>query len=262
MNVRDKVAIITGAASGIGRATAIELAQHGCTTSLIDINEDMLTEALNDVRKYAPDSTAEKCDISDEIQIKQVVNKIQEHHGRIDILINNAAVMITKLFTELSVEEFNKHMSVNYFGAINLTRSVIPIMQKQGKGVIINVASVGGKLVVPGTTAYGASKAAIYAFSEALSYEVKDKGIHVGVIVPGGIKTGIFNPSDSKLGQYYQSQCTTRPERIAPQIRKAIEKERWESIVPFSSRFLLLAHDAFSGIFKKSLLIKLRPYFE
>ncbi len=262
MNVKDKIAIITGAASGIGQATAIELASHGCTMAIIDINEEGLIQTLNDVKKYAPDSTAEKCDISDEYQVKQTIKKIQEHHGRIDILINNAAIMKTKMFTELSVEEFNKHMSVNYYGPINLIRSVIPVMEKQGKGVIINIASVGGRLVVPGTSAYNPSKAAVYAFSEALYYELKDKGIHVGVIVPGGVKTGIFNPDDSKLGQYYESQCTTKPDRIAPQIRKAIEKERWETIVPFSSRFLLLAHDALSGVFKKSLLIKLRPYFE
>ena len=170
--------------------------------------------------------------------------------------------MITKLFSNLTDEEFNKHMLVNYYSAVYLTKACIPIMEKQGKGVIINVASVGGRLVVPGTTAYAASKAAIHAFSEALYYEVKDKGIHIGVIVPGGIATGIFSSADTKLAQYYQSQCKTRPETIAPHIRKAIEKERWETIVPFSYNFLLMAHDLVAGMFKTSLLKRLRPYFD
>lgn len=261
MNVKDKIAIITGAASGIGKAIATELASHNCTLALIDINKDGLMQTLYDVQKYAPESTAEICDISDEAQVKKAVKIAQERYKRVDILINNAAVMITKLFSELSDEEFNRHLSVNYYGPIHLTRAVIPIMEKQGKGVIINVASVGGRLVVPGTTAYAASKAALYAFSEALYYEVKDKGIHIGVIVPGGVSTGIFNSAETKLSRYYQSQCTTKPERIAPFIRQAIEKERWETIVPLSSKFLLLAHDLLQGMFKKSLLNKLRIYY-
>jgi len=262
MNVKDKITVITGAASGIGRATVIELARHGSTLAMIDIKEDDLIQTLNDVRKYAPQSTIEVCDISDEMLIKKLVTQIQEKYGRIDILVNNAAIMITKLFSNLTDEEYNRHMSVNYYGAVYLTKAVIPIMETQGRGVIINVASVGGKLVVPGTTAYGASKAALYAFSEALYYEVKDKGIHVGVIVPGGVKTGIFNPENSKLGGYYQSQCTTKPSRIASQIRKAIEKERWETVAPPSARLLLLAHGLVSGMFKASLLKRLRPYIE
>lgn len=262
MDLHNKTAIVTGAASGIGNATAIELAKHGCTPVLVDIKEDRLAKALDEVLTYAPASTAEACDISNAEQVSQMVQAVYERHGSVDILVNNAAIMTVKLFNDLSEEEFKKHMDVNYYGAVALIRAAIPIMQKQGKGVIINVASVGGKLVVPGTSAYAASKAAIYALSEALYYELKDKGIHVGVIVPGGIRTGIFDAVDTKLGAYYREQCTTSPLKITRSIRVAIEKERFETVVPFSSRFLLLAHGTLPGLFRKSLLSRLRPYFE
>jgi short-subunit dehydrogenase len=262
MDLKNRVVIVTGAASGIGKEIAIELARHGCTLILVDIKEDKLAKTLDEVLAYAPASTAVACDISNVEQVGYMVQAAHERHGSIDILINNAAIMAVKPFNNLSDDELKMHMDVNYYGAVALIRAVIPIMQKQGKGVIINVASVGGKLVVPGTSAYAASKAAIYAFSEALYYELKDKGIHVGVIVPGGIRTGIFDAVDTKLGAYYCDQCTTLPSKITKNIRKAIEKERFETVVPFSSRFLLIAHGSLPGLFRRSLLSRLRPYFE
>ncbi|UCG82945.1 MAG: SDR family oxidoreductase [Dehalococcoidia bacterium] len=262
MVLKNKVAIVTGAASGIGRELAMELARHGCTLVLVDIAEDGLAKALDEVRAYTPASTAETCDISNHEQVRQMVKAIHERHGSIDILVNNAAIMSVKLFKDLSKGEFKRHMDVNYYGPVALIRDVVPIMEKQGKGVIINVASVGARLVVPGTSAYAASKAAIQAFSEALYYELKDRGIHVGIVVPGGIKTGIFNAVDTKLGVYYRDQCTTPPSKITRSIRQAIEKERFETVVPFSSRILLGVHAHLPSIFRKSLLSRLRPYFE
>jgi short-subunit dehydrogenase len=262
MDIQSKVAIVTGAASGIGRETAIELASHGCTPVLVDINEDRLGKALDEVRKYAPNATSEICDVSDVERTGKMVKAIHERHGSIDILINNAAIMIVKLFKDLSDEEVKRHMDINYFGPIALIREVIPVMQKQGKGVIINVASVGARLVVPGTSAYAASKAAIHAFSEALYYELKDSGIHVGIIIPGGIRTGIFDAVDTRLGAYYRDQCTTSPSKITKSISQAIEKERFATVVPFSSNILLGTHAHLPGIFRSSLLKRLRPYFE
>lgn len=262
MNLKGKVAIVTGAASGIGRATAIHLAIHGCTPILVDIKEDNLVEVLVKALKYAPDATADVCDISKSEQIGQLVNKVTENYGKIDILVNNAGMMIVKFFAEMSQDEFDKQMAVNFYGGVNLIRAVLPIMEKQGKGVIINVASVGGRLIVPGTAVYAASKAAFQGFSESLYFELKDKGIHVGIILPGGTRTGIFDNSTTKLGKYYQSQSKTPPVIAARAIRQAIEKERFVTITPSSYKLLIEAHDFFPGLFSRQLLNRLRPYFK
>jgi len=262
MDLRHTIAIVTGAASGIGRETVIELAKQGCTPALVDIQQDKLASVLQEVRKFAPASVAEVCDISNSSQVKQIVQMVNERYGKIDILVNNAGMMIVKFFDELSQDEFDRQMAVNFYGGVNLIRAVLPIMQTQGKGVIINVASVGGRLVVPGTAVYAASKAAFQGFSEALYFELKDKGIHVGIILPGGTVTGIFDASTTKLGKYYQSQSKTAPKIAAKAIRQAIEKERFVTITPSSYKLLIEAHDFFPGLFSKQLLSRLRPYFK
>jgi short-subunit dehydrogenase len=262
MNLKNKIAIITGAASGIGRSTAIHLAVHGCTPVLVDIKEEKLLEVLVKVLKYAPDATAELCDISNDIQIKQLVQKVNERYGRIDILINNAGIMIVKFFEETSQDEFDRQMAVNFYGGVNLIRAILPIMEKQGKGVIINIASVGGRLVVPGTAVYAASKAAFQGFSESLYFELKDKGIHVGIILPGGTRTGVFDASVSKLGILYRNLCRTSPTKPAKKIRIAIQKERFETIVPSYYKIPIELRDFFPGLFSKGLLRWLRRYFK
>jgi len=261
MDLENRIAVITGAGSGIGRETAIELSRHGCTCVLVGRTEDKLREVLGQVREYAPASTAEACDVSNEAQVKQMIQAVYERYGSIDILVNNAGIMVVKLFDELSDEEFDSHMAINYNGAVYATRAVVPIMKKQGKGAIINMASVGGRLNLPGLTANTASKAALFAFSESLHYELRDKGIHVGVILPGGTQTGLFDTAVfNKLGEYYRDQSMMSPAKVATKIREAIQKERFETIVPSSYKFIIAFRGLFPGLFRKYLLRRLRPY--
>jgi len=191
-----------------------------------------------------------------------MIQAVYERYGNIDILVNNAGIMIVKFFDELSEDEFDSHMAANYNGAVYLIREVLPIMKKQGKGVIINMASVGGKLNLPGLTANTASKAALHAFSESLYYELRDKGIHVGVILPGGTRTGLFDTAVfNKLGEYYRDQSTMSPLVVAKKVREAIQKERFETIVPSSYKFIIVFRGLFPGLFRKYLLRRLRPFF-
>lgn len=262
MELKNRIAIVTGAGRGIGKEAAIELSKYECTSVLVGRTEDKLMRVLNEVKRYTPDSVAEVCDVSDEAQVRQTVRAIHERYETIDILINSAGIMVVKPFDELSEDEFNSHMTINYYGAVYFTRAVVPIMRKQGRGVIVNIASVGGKLNLPSLTANTASKAALYAFSESLYYELKDAGIHVGVILPGGTRTGLFDKLDNKLGQYYRDQSTMPPEKVAVNIREAIEKERFETVVPFSNRLHIGLHAMLPGLFRKLIMRRLRPYLE
>lgn len=261
MELKNKIAIVTGAGSGIGEATAIELAKHGCTPVLVGRTRDKLERVLGKVRKDAPNATAEVCDISKDIQVKQMVQAIHKRHGNIDILVNNAGTMIVKFFDELSEDELKRQMDTNFYGTASLIRSVIPIMEKQGKGVIINVTSSDSKLVVPGTNVYAASKAALNALSESLYYELKGSGIHVGIILAGGTRTELFNNVSNKLGEYYRDQCRMPPAKVARAISKAIEKERFETITPFSDKLYIGFHGALPGIFRRFVLQRLRSCF-
>ncbi|UCG82214.1 MAG: SDR family NAD(P)-dependent oxidoreductase [Dehalococcoidia bacterium] len=260
MDLANKVAIVTGAGSGIGRETALELSRCGCTCVLVGRTEDKLRQVLDLVLEHAPDSTVEICDVSDETQVKQAVLAVNERYGHIDVLVNSAGIMIVKPFADLTGEEFDAHMSINYNGAVYFVRAVLPVMQGGGQGVIVNVASVGGKLNLPGLTANTASKAALYAFSESLYYDLKDGGIHVAVVLPGGTRTDLFDNVNNRLGEYYRDQSTMPPARVAAKIREAIEKERFETVVPFANRLHIAFHDTFPCLFHKLIRRRLRPY--
>lgn len=262
MNLRDKVVLITGAGSGIGKETAVEMARCGAIPVLVGRTESKLAIAVQEARRYRPEAMTEVCDVAAEDMVREMVRRVYERFQHVDVLVNNAGIMTVKLFEDFTRDEFDTHLQTNFYGALSLVRSVVPIMRKQGKGVILNVTSVGGKLIVPGTTGYAASKAALYAFSEALYYELADSGIHVGVVLPASIHTEILSNTTTRLGEYYSRQCNLPPARVAKAIKTAIEKERFETIVPFSSRFLLAFHDLVPGLFRKSILNRLRPYLK
>ena len=200
-------------------------------------------------------------DVSDQSQVKKMIESVHQQHGRIDVLINNAGIMIVKLFEDMTEDEYNKQMNVNLNGAVYCTRAVVPIMLQQRRGAIFNFGSPMAKTIVPGAASYIVSKAACYAFSEALYYELKDRGIHIGVILPGGTRTHLFDEAIfDKLGEFYRDHCTTTPEKIAVHIRKALEKERFETITQPSDRFLILFRNVFPRIFQTFAMIKLRKY--
>lgn len=150
MDLKNRIVLITGAGTGIGKATALELARCGSTIVIVDINEKNATETLDEAKKYSLNSIMELCDVSDQLQVKQMIQKVHQHFGRIDILINNAAhVMIVKLFDKLTDDEFKKQMDVNLYGTVYCTHAVIPIMLQQGRGVIMNFSSPMAKTIVP-----------------------------------------------------------------------------------------------------------------
>lgn len=189
-NLKDKVAIVTGASSGIGEATAITLARAGAKVSMMARREDRLS-ALSDMlgaegleRPIYFASDVQK--ISD---IEKAVRGTLEKFARVDILINNAGVMYLGPVEGANIDDWKRMFDINVLGLMNCTHAVLPQMIKNGSGHIVNISSVSGKVVSARSAAYSATKFAVGAFSDGLRQEVASKGVRVTVIQPGAVAT-------------------------------------------------------------------------
>lgn len=188
MKHKNKVALITGAAVGIGKAAAIQLASDGAKVAILDINEEKLSVAEKEIRAYTNDVIALKCDISDENEVHNAIEKIKQALGNIDILVNNAALWrCWASFTETSTDEWKKFIDINVMGTVYCTKYVLPDMLVSGFGRIINVASVAGVYGNANMVHYSATKGAIISMTRALAKEVSDKGVTVNAISPGSV---------------------------------------------------------------------------
>jgi short-subunit dehydrogenase len=186
--------ILTGAASGIGRAAAEQLAAKSRVLALVDVHADRLHEVVALCQKHSPRTRGFGCDVQDQSAVERVHEKIREELGAPGILINCAGIGRFAPFLEIEPAEWERMFHVNVMGAVFFTRAVLPSMLAAGEGLIINVSSRMAIDPHPNTTAYAASKAAILAFSKALAMEVKDRGIKVTLLAPGGAKTNIATP--------------------------------------------------------------------
>lgn len=190
----DGVIIITGAASGIGRASAEALALKSRALVLVDVNAAALERVTDVFRKTAPQTVCFPCDIAEADAVKIVCQQIHQQFGRVSVLINCAGIGSFASFLEITPEEWTWFYRVNVMGAVHFTRAVLPGMIAAGEGTIINVGSRMAVDGFPATTAYAATKPAMLAFSKALAAEVSDSGVKVWFLGPGGTKTNIATP--------------------------------------------------------------------
>jgi NAD(P)-dependent dehydrogenase (short-subunit alcohol dehydrogenase family) len=178
-----KVALVTGTSSGIGRATAIKLHEQGfvvyATARNLTSIEDLAGRGIR----------TKTVDVTDEASMAHVVNEIETEHGAVDVLVNNAGYEIVGPVEEVPIDEVRRLFETNVFGLVRLTQLVLPAMRRRRSGRIVNVASIYGRIAVPGGAFYGASKHAVEAFSEALRLEVEPFGIEVTAIEPAATRT-------------------------------------------------------------------------
>lgn len=190
MNFSNKTAVVTGAAVGIGRATAIKLAQNGANVVLVDINIEKLENVKKEIEKYTKNVIALKCDVSNESEVHKTVKKAESSFNNIDILINNAAVWrCWDSFVNISTDEWRKYIDINIMGAVYFIKSVLPKMIKNSYGKIINVASVAGVYGNAYMAHYSATKGAIISMTKALAKEVTEKGVIVNCVSPGSVSS-------------------------------------------------------------------------
>lgn len=193
-----KVAVITGAASGIGRAIAERFAQEGAVVIGIDINHQGLAELAQQIQMDEGKIHTKCVDITDELAVKACTKEIAKEHGRVDILVNDAAKFVLKGI-EATPEEWQESFSVNVFGAASCTKHISSLMVKQHSGAIVNLASISGVIAQPLFLTYSATKAAIVQMTKNLALDLGGDGIRVNCVSPGTIITDASEKHASKL---------------------------------------------------------------
>ena len=190
--LKGKVALVTGGGSGLGEATARAFAQAGASVAVVDINEDNAKRVSRDLLAHA-ESMALKCDVSNADQVFQTVNAVVERFGRLDFVVNSAATDYVISVHDMSVEQWDRVLSVNLRGPFLFSKAAMPVMQQQRAGHIINVASTAAKRAWGNASAYHASKWGLVGFGRGLGVEGRPYGVKVTTVVPGGMKTHFFD---------------------------------------------------------------------
>lgn len=198
MNFNNKTALVTGAAVGIGRAVAHKLLQNGANVVLLDTDKEKLTLLEEELSDYADKIQIAVCDITSEETVKETVNAAHQKFGKIDILVNNAAIWrVFSPFIETDNKTWQKFLDINIMGVVNVTRAVLPQMCENHYGKIINVSSVAGVYGIANMVHYSATKGALIAMTKALAKEVAEKGINVNCVSPGTVSDSANRDMDS-----------------------------------------------------------------
>jgi hypothetical protein len=234
--LNNRVAIVTGASSGIGKATAIALSRKGCHVVLCSRNLDKLLAIEKELSHLRNGIISTQVDITDPESVTGLVTKTLEHFARIDFLICSAGEYLRCPAVRTSMTQIRHLLEVNFFGNLNCIYGVLPHMLKRGKGQIVIVSSMDAKKGIPPDAAYVASKAAISGFADVLRQELKESGIKITTIFPGRVNT----PMISQL-TVPRISAKIKPEKVAKAIVKSLEKKKTEIIVPgLGLKFLFL----------------------
>jgi len=217
-----KVALITGASSGIGRATAKLLAENGYFVGLVARRGDRLETLARDLGDSGLPLAGS---VADEKQVRAVVQKLLERAGRIDVLVNNAGVMRVGPFLEQPEANDRLQVETNLLGPLRMLRAVLPVMVRQGAGVVVNVSSILGRFVRPGAAVYVATKAGLIALTDSLRKEFARRNIRFVVIEPGMVRTELHPPEEFEQAiRAAGIEKPLEPEEIASAILYALQQ--------------------------------------
>ena len=217
--LKDKVAFITGAAQGIGKAIAFALAKEGASIIISDINLELATQTAKEVESLGVKTLALKTNVSDLNDVEKSVEEAVKVMGRIDLLVNNAGITKDGLFIRMKKEDWDLVLSINLTGVFNLCKTISPLMMKQRSGKIINIASIVGEMGNAGQANYAASKAGVIGLSKTLSRELASREITVNAVAPGFIQTAMTDKIPEEIKQKMLTQIPLgklgRPEDVA-----------------------------------------------
>jgi len=232
--VDGKIAVVTGAGSGIGRALALQLNREGCRLYLADINADTLAETLALLPRKDVQVDDQVLDVADRDAVHDWATRIAAANGYVDIVINNAGVALLSTVEENTYDDLAWLMGVNFWGVVYGTRAFLPLLRRAEQGHLVNLSSVFGLISVPTQSAYNAAKFAVRGYTEALRQEMEGTNVHVCCVHPGGIKTNIARAarggdpavSAEERGRNFERLAGTTADRAAEKIIAAIERRR------------------------------------
>lgn len=204
MRLENKVAIITGAGTGIGKETARLFAKEGAKIVITDINEESGNQAMKEIEANGGEAIFVKHDVSKEEDWKRVAEETMNKFGKVDVLFNNAGIYIIKPLAEIELDDWNRLMSINVTGVFLGMKHIMPLMAKQKKGSVINASSIAGLMGAPGHVLYGASKGAVRIMTKDAAMEYAREGVRVNSIHPGYIDTGMADYASKTTGHSKQ----------------------------------------------------------
>lgn len=258
-----RVVVITGAASGIGRSLAVQLAGMGASLAIADMNLEGMAQTRQLVENAGARCTSHKLDVADREAFEAFARDVISEHGEVHVVFNNAGVTMVDSVENQSYEDFNWLMSINFWGVVHGTRAFLPYLKQVDEAHIINVSSVFGILAMPLQSAYNTSKFAVRGFTEALKMELAGSPIQVSCVHPGGIKTGIAQNSrmnektlgvpQEQLKAEFTAKARTTADQAAAIIIRGVKKNKRRILVGADAKIMSLVTRLFPGSYEKLL---------
>jgi len=246
MHLAGKTAVVTGAASGIGRAISISLARRGCHLALADVNEAGLAETAEMAAGAGRRITCHRLDVADKKAIAAFPETVTAAHPGVDLLVNNAGVAIGGTFDQVAEADFEWLIDINFWGVVRMTRAFMPLLKASEDARLVNISSLFGLIAPPGQTAYCAAKFAVRGFSESLRHELEGSSVGVTTVHPGGVATSIAKNARHAQAQTnaeldaahrrYEKLLRMPPEEAGEIIVRAVERRRPRIIVGSDAR--------------------------
>lgn len=232
----DQVALITGACGGLGSALATVLAKSGCHLALVDINEEKLATFAQEIARYPVNVSTHTCNIGDLEAVTLLESEIKTHHGKLDLLINNAGITLQRSAANHSHADWQRVFGVNWWGTVNCCSTFLPLLKNSPNAQIVNLSSMAAYYGLPSQASYSSSKAAVLAYSEALRAELSVDNIGVITVHPGAIKTEMMtatlqesdNMEQARKNYALATRWGVEANVVAEKILRAVCKRRNE----------------------------------